>query len=347
MTEHLSYAGVGVDIDATDAAKSEMAKSIDCGDPRVLNRLGAFASLVEGRFEGLKHAILVFKTDEPGSKQKLAFELGRLPTIACDLVNHLVNDVIVMGAEPLYMQDCIVCGAFDAKLATALVKELAAACREQGCVLVGGETSVQPGVVVAGAYVLSASAIGVVDKDNIIDGSSIREGDVVVGIASDGLHTNGYTLVRKLLARKPGLKDHKIDSGTFLDIVMRPHKCYYKAVRGLFGSPSLRGLAHITGGGIQGNLNRILPVSLDASIDLSTLKVPEIFDFLRREADVPDADMLRTFNLGVGMTLVCSAEATQEVITHLANNGCLAYTIGEIVQGEKQVRCRGGIEWRN
>jgi len=347
MTEHLSYAGVGVDIDATDAAKSEMAKSVDCGDPRVLNRLGAFASLVEGRFEGLKHPILVFKTDEPGSKQKLAFELGRLPTIACDLVNHLVNDVIVMGAEPLYMQDCVVCGAFDAKLTTTLVRELAAACREQGCVLVGGETSVQPGVVVDGAYVLSASAIGVVDKDKILDGSAIREGDVIVGIASDGLHTNGYTLVRKLLERKPRLKDHKIGGDTFLDIVMRPHKCYYKAVRGLFGMPGLKGLAHITGGGIQGNLNRILPVSLDASVDLSALKVPEIFDFLRREANVPDADMLRTFNLGVGMTLVCSAEATQAVIAHLTDSECLAYPIGEIVQGEKQVKCRGGIEWRN
>ena len=150
MTEHLSYAGAGVDIDATDAAKSEMAKSIDCGDPRVLNRLGAFASLVEGRFEGLKHPILVYKTEEPGSKQKLAFELGRLPTIAYDLVNHLINDVMAMGAEPLYVQDCVVCGAFDAKLTTALVRELAAACREQGCVLVGGETSVQPGVVADG-----------------------------------------------------------------------------------------------------------------------------------------------------------------------------------------------------
>ena len=195
MNEELSYAKAGVDIDVTDAAKRQMSKSVDVGNRRVLNRLGAFASLLEGRFEGLAHPVLVFKTDEPGSKQKLAFELGRAPTVAYDLVNHLINDVMVMGAEPLYMQDCIVCGAIEPDVVTELVANMANACREQECVLVGGETSVQPGVVTKGVYVLSASAIGVVDKDRIIDGSAIAEGDAVLGVASNGLHTNGYTLV--------------------------------------------------------------------------------------------------------------------------------------------------------
>jgi phosphoribosylformylglycinamidine cyclo-ligase len=337
MPEEMSYAKAGVDINATDAAKKEMAKSVDRGDLRVLNRFGAFASLLEGKFEGLKHPILAFKTEEPGSKQKLAFEQGRLPSIAYDLVNHLINDLMVIGAEPLYVQDCIVCGGFDASLVTALVKEMAAACTAQDCVLVGGETSVQPGVVADAAYVLTASAIGVVDKEKILDGSTIREGDVVLGVASNGLHTNGYTLVRKLLDRDAELKNRRIGGETFLDIIMRPHKCYYKAVRGLFGRPDLKGLAHITGGGIQDNLNRILPATLDAAVRVADLRVPEVFRVIQREGNVPDADMHRTFNMGVGLTAVCSPEAREEFIAHLAANDCEAYPIGRIVPGEGRV----------
>jgi len=345
MPENLSYAEAGVDLDVTDAAKREMAKSVDAGDSRVLNRLGAFASLLEGRFGDLKHPILVFKTDEPGSKQKLAFELGRGPAIAYDLVNHLINDVIVMGAVPLYVQDCIVCGAIDPETVTGLVSHMAAACREQGCVLVGGETSVQPDVVAAGVYVLSASAIGVVDEEKIIDGSTITEGDVVVGVASNGLHTNGYTLVRRLLAEAPSLKNQPIGDDTFIDVAMRPHRCYYKAARGLFGHAGLKGLAHITGGGIQDNLCRILPAGLDALIDLAALAVPEVFRIIRKAGNVPDADMLRTFNMGVGLTLVCSPDAVHEMTTHLAAHNCATCQIGEIVKGSRQVKFRGAVAW--
>lgn len=345
MTEELSYAKSGVDIDATDRAKREMAKSIDSGDPRVLNSLGAFASLLEGRFTGLSHSILVFKTDEPGSKQKLALELGQLPIIAYDLVNHLINDVIAMGAQPLYVQDCIVCGTFDGNLVTELVREMTIACQKQDCILVGGETSVQPGVVTDGAYVLSASAIGIVEKSKIIDGSAIKAGDIVIAVESNGLHTNGYTLVRKLLNEKPGLRDYRIGGSTFLETVMVPHKCYYKPLRDLFGLPTLKGLAHITGGGIQDNLNRILPVYLDAAIDLSVLQVPEVFRMIRHEGNVPDADMLRTFNMGVGITLVCSPDAVTDVISHLADQDCRAYQIGMIVTGCKQVKYHGNVLW--
>ncbi len=345
MTENLSYAKAGVDIDVTDAAKRRMAESVDSGDGRVLNRLGAFASLVEGRFDGIEHPILVFKTDEPGSKQKLAFELGRPGTIAYDLVNHLINDVIVMGAEPLYMQDCIVCGTIDPDIVTEIVEHMAIACRQQGCALVGGETSVQPGVVVTGLYVLSASAIGVVDREKIIDGSAIAEGDVVLGIPSNGLHTNGYTLVRRLLEQDPSLKDSRVDDDTFINVVMRPHTCYYKAVRGLFDHPGLKGLAHITGGGIQDNLCRILPPELDASIDLSALQIPEIFRVIRRLGNVPDADMLRTFNMGTGLTLVCSPDAVQHVTDHLAKCDCATHRLGEIIKGSKQVRYQGRVAW--
>jgi phosphoribosylformylglycinamidine cyclo-ligase len=345
MKERLSYAKVGVDISVTDAAKREMAKSVDSGDPRVLNRMGAFASLLEGRFDALRHPILVFKTEEPGSKQKLAYARGRFKVIAYDLVNHLVNDVMVMGAEPLYVQDCIVCGTIAPATVTALVSNMAAACKEQGCVLVGGETSVQPGVVADGEYVLSASAIGIVDKDRIIDGSAICEGDLVLGVASNGLHTNGYTLVRRLLERNAALQDMEVDGVSFMDAILLPHTCYYKAIRGLFGHTGLKGLAHITGGGLKGNLNRILPGKMDALIDLPSLRVLEVFRVIREEGNVSDAEMLRTFNMGVGLTVVCSQVAVGEIIAHLGGHHGTACPIGTIVRGTGRVRYRGRLKW--
>jgi phosphoribosylformylglycinamidine cyclo-ligase len=340
MTEPLSYAKAGVDIDATDAVKRDMAKSVNSGDARVFNKMGAFASLVEGRFEGYTHPILVLKTEEPGSKQKLAFQLGRASSIACDLINHLINDLIVMGAEPYYVQDCIICGTIEPDVVKTLVAGMAEACRAQGCVLVGGETSVQPGVVADGVYVLSASAVGVAEKDRIIDGSRIAEGDVVLAVASNGLHTNGYTLVRKLLDNDPDLAQREIDGDTFMNIVMRPHPCYYTAVRGLFSRPGLKGMAHITGGGIEGNLNRILPSHLDASIEKMRIRVHEVFRVIQKEGRVPEDDMFRTFNMGVGLTLVCSPDFAEEAVTHLTSQQCECYAIGIIGKGSGAVRYR-------
>ena len=344
MAEALSYAKSGVNIDVTDAAKRQMARTVDRGDPRVLNRVGAFASLLEGRFEGYRHPILVMKTEEPGSKQKLALALGRPKSIGFDLVNHLVNDLMVMGTEPLYIQDCIVCGKIEPETVTAIVAGIADACREQGCVLCGGETSVQPGVVADGVYVLTACGVGVVDRERIIDGSRIREGDTVLALASNGLHTNGYTLVRKLLERSPKLGSQALDGETFMDVIMRPHQCYYKAVRGLFGDEGLKGMAHITGGGIQDNLNRILPRGLDAAVDLALLRVPPVFRLIMREGSVPQADMLRTFNMGAGLTAVCSPDAVGRFTAHLAGAGCAAYPIGRIVQGSQKVVYSGELK---
>ena len=345
MTEKLSYAKTGVDIDVTDATKRNIASIIDRGDKRVLNRLGAFASLVDGRFEGYTHPVLVLKTEEPGSKQKLAFQYGYVSSISHDLINHLINDVMVMGAEPLYMQDCIICSTIDPEIVQILVAGIADACRKQDCVLTGGETSVQPGVVEDGIYILSASAIGVVDKENIIDGSAIEAGDVVLGVASNGLHTNGYTLVRALLDRDPGLKKRMIDNETFLDAIMKPHQCYYQSVRHFFQHKGLKGLAHITGGGIQDNIRRILPPYLDASIDLSRLKTPEVFRIIRDQGNITDSDMLRTFNMGVGLIMVCSPEAVDEIRVHLSGKQCEAYMIGEIVRGAKLVQFHNELVW--
>jgi phosphoribosylformylglycinamidine cyclo-ligase len=345
MSQGFSYKKAGVDISVADAAKREMAKSLEHGSPRVLNRLGAFASLYDGRFDGYEHPVLVLKMEEPGSKQKLAVQYKRVGSVCFDLVNHLIDDVIVMGAKPLAVQDVIVCGKLEKPVVTEMVDAMARACREQECDLVGGETSEQPGVLESGLYVLAAAMVGVVDKHKIIDGSKIQRGDVVLGVASNGLHTYGYSLVRALLTSDPNLADTPVEGERFLDVILRPHTCYYKAFRGLFDNPGLHGMAHITGGGFEGNLNRILPAGTNALIDLAKVQVLPVFKTIRQAGKVDDADMLRTFNLGVGMTLVVAADAVDGVITHLASQGHKSYPIGAIVPGDRTVTCENRLNW--
>ena len=351
----LSYKGAGVDIDNADATKQQIASmldSVETADNRVLNRVGAFASLLDGSFPALKNPVLVFKTEEPGSKQKLAAEHGRYDSICYDLVNHLINDVIVMGATPLFLQDAIICGKLEKEVVTRFVSAMASACREQNCALVGGETSEQPGMIAAGLYVLTASAIGVVDQANVIDGSTIREGDVAIALPSSGLHTNGYSLVRALLSERPELVGAIVEGTevSFLDAIFEPHRCYWQALRGLFGRPSsetcVHGLAHITGGGIQGNLNRVLPTHLDAAIDRSAIRIPPLFRFLRDQTRSDDADLMRTFNLGVGMVAVVAQEAVEGVQAHFTANGYPgSYPIGRITSGTGKVVFEGGLRW--
>lgn len=349
MAQSLSYQKSGVDIDVADAAKRDMAASLEPADPRVLNRLGAFASLFSASFPGIEDPVLVFKTEEPGTKQKLALAHDRAESLARDMIHHLINDIAVMGAHPLMVQDAIICGKLQKDVVTRLVAEMAAACRENGCTLVGGETSEQPGVLEVGSYVLTSSVVGVVDRSRIIDGSTITEGDVVLAAASNGLHTNGYSLVRALLRDIPDLAEETVEHESFLDVVLRPHRCYFTALRGLFESPALHGLTHITGGGVAGNLNRVLPKGLDAQVDVSRYRVPDVFKLIRQRGGVEQADMLRTFNMGVGLCLITPAVEAEDVIEHLARFDVEAYPIGEIVRGEAggegQVNLTGKVQW--
>ena len=374
MARSFSYKKSGVNIDVADATKRAMAKSLAPVDRRVLNRIGAFAALFEARFPGIKHPVLVLKMEEPGSKQKIALKAGRIRSIANDLVNHLVNDIIVMGARPLAVQDVIVCGKIEKPVVAGLVDAMAEACREQDCSLTGGETSEQPGVLEAGAYVLAASIVGVVEKSRIIDGSRIAKGDAVLAVASNGLHTNGYSLVRRLMAEKPEILRRRIlvggdpcvpplavskrqetaEAESFLDAILRPHTCYWQGIKGLLSHgrarhavplQEIRGMAHITGGGIQDNLNRILPAKLDAAVDLGAIRILPVFKVIREVGSIPDADMARTFNLGVGMTLVVKPSAVERVRRHLKRKGHESYVIGEIVPGRKRVAYSGKLNW--
>jgi len=351
MSDSFSYAKAGIDINQTDAAKQGMAESLKTDNPRVLNRIGAFAALYDANFPELKHPILVMKTEEPGSKQKLAAKSGRLRSVCFDMINHLVNDIIVMGARPLAVQDAIIMGKTDAAVIKELVDGVAAACKANQCDLTGGETSIQPGVLADGTFILTSSIVGIVDRDKVLDGQSIQVGDQVLALASNGLHTNGYTLVRALMDRYPDLAEMIMPADaynqaggrapnlftagapeSFFDVIMRPHTDYYLAVRDLFSHPDMHGMAHITGGGIQDNLNRVLPAAVTALIDQSAIRVLPVFSEIKRRGKVDDAEMLRTFNCGVGLCIVCAPAAAAAFQSHLSAQGLNCYPIGEIVQ---------------
>lgn len=325
-----SYKSAGVDIDAADAAKRQMAASLESRDPRVLNRIGAFASLFTASFPGVKDPVLVLKMEEPGSKQKLAFELGKVRSICQDLIHHLINDIAVMGAKPLAVLDAVICGKLEKKTVTELVEGMSAACRAHGCSLVGGETSEQPGVIAAGLYILTASIIGVVDRSRIIDGSAIKAGDAVIGIASNGLHTNGYSLVRRLLADDPKLARMQVDGEDFLEVIMRPHTCYLPLINALTESNLVSGLAHITGGGIVDNLNRIIPKGLSAPVDFDAFEPPAVFKIIQQAGKVSTEDMRRTFNLGVGLAAVVDQGDANEVMKIAGNYSLQSFSLGKV-----------------
>ncbi len=334
MSESLTY---GVNIDVANAAKQEMATILKTNNSRVLNKVGAFASLYDFSFPEYENPVLVLKTEEPGSKQLLASKYGKLENVAYDMINHLINDCIVMGAKPLTVQDAIICGKMVKEDINKIVKAVADACSKEGCVLTGGETSEQPGVLNEGTYVLTSSIVGIVEKSKIIDGSKIEEGNVVLGLASNGIHTNGYTLVRSVMEKYPKILDEEVGGETFIDAILKPHMCYYSVLKDLFNTDMIRGMAHITGGGIKENLNRILPQNLDAEIDLSKYDVLEIFKLIRKYGKVSDAEMIRTFNMGVGLAVVTPRECAEEVKRHIINNGVNCYEIGTIVPGNKHV----------
>lgn len=342
--EGLSYGKAGIDIAYTDTIKREMSKHLCSSDVRVLNGLGAFASLYDFSFPDMENPVLTLKTEEPGSKQKLATEYGYTESICHDMINHLVNDIAVMGAMPLAVLDTIICGNAEKDTINTLVRGISEACIENECSLVGGETSIQPLVLGSGIYVLTSSIAGVVEKSRIIDGSAIKEGDTVLAIASNGLHTNGYSLVRLLMDKMPQIKLDKIDGLTFIEQIMKVHTPYYKAIKRLKDRVDIHGMAHITGGGIEGNLCRIIPDGLCAKIDLSKIKTLNIFKYIRNCGNISDEEMLRTFNCGIGYIVVVpdkDRDIAKKYILHFYD----CYEIGKICKGNGNIAFEGRMDW--
>jgi len=324
--EGLSYRDAGVDIDAGDAlveAIKPFAKRTL--RPEVLAGIGGFGALCEIP-KKYRHPVLVSGTDGVGTKLKLAFALGRHDTVGIDLVAMSVNDVLVQGAEPLFFLDYFACGKLDRRVAADVIKGIARGCELAGCALIGGETAEMPGMYPEGEYDLAGFCVGVVEKERIIDGRSIKPGDAILGLASSGPHSNGFSLVRKILERaQPG---PEID-------LLEPTRIYVKSILKLMESLPLKGLAHITGGGLVGNVPRILPGNLVAKIQQKSWPRPEVFQWLQREGRVAEDEMYRVFNCGIGMVAVVAAEHAKRAAEQLRGSGETVYEIGVI---EKHAR---------
>ncbi|MCL2095781.1 MAG: phosphoribosylformylglycinamidine cyclo-ligase [Oscillospiraceae bacterium] len=340
--ENISYESAGVSIDTANETKrqfKDIVSSKSSGSCRPVNQVGAFASLVELDLENYTKPVFVLKSEEPGSKQALAIDNNKIEWIARDLINHLVNDIIVMGASPRAVLDTIICGKFEKETVLKLVGEISAACGENGCVLVGGETSEQPGMLPAGRYILQASVLGIAEKSKIIDGSRIKAGNALICLASNGLHTNGYSLVRKLIETKPGILEEKINGMSFLEAVLQPHVSYFEAIKTILEKypDNICGMAHITGGGIRDNLERIIhDGSLSANIDLAEIKTPPIFGVIKNYANIPDEEMLATFNNGAGLIIAAEANLAENIINSVKSTGIDAYIIGEIIKSDNK-----------
>jgi phosphoribosylformylglycinamidine cyclo-ligase len=325
-----TYRDAGVDIDAGDAlvenikpfAKRTMR-------PEVMAGIGGFGALC-GLPAKYKEPILVSGTDGVGTKLKLAFELNRHDTIGIDLVAMSVNDILTQGAEPLFFLDYFACGKLDVATATDVVKGIAAGCEQAGCALIGGETAEMPGMYPSGEYDLAGFAVGVVEKSKIINGSTIQAGDVVLGLASSGAHSNGYSLVRRIIAEKKVDLTAELDGRLLSEVILAPTRIYVKPVLQLMQNIEVKGLAHITGGGIVDNVPRVLAEGLTAHIDGKSWPRPPLFTWLQEQGNVAEAEMLRVFNCGIGMVIIVAAAEAESAAAKLYAAGETVWPIGRI-----------------
>ena len=337
----MRYRDAGVDIDAASLAKARIKQlARTTFTPRVLREVGAFGGFFS--LKGLpRDAVLVSSVDGVGTKLKIAFALNRHLTVGADLVNHCINDIAVHGAAPLYFLDYLATGKLHPRVVTEVVGGLARACRKVGCALIDGETAEMPGFYPEGEYDLAGCIVGWVRRSRIIDGRSIRPGDVILGLPSLGLHTNGYSLARKVLLEQEGLPlTEPIPAlGRALgDELLAPHRCYWPAVQPLLARRWLKGVVHITGGGITDNTPRILPHGTQAEIRRGSWPVLPIFELIAKLGNVPEDDMRRTFNMGLGLLLIVAGRDLAKVSAALKKRREKFWTVGRIVRGRPSVR---------
>jgi phosphoribosylformylglycinamidine cyclo-ligase len=326
----LTYRAAGVDIDAGDNLVENIKPFAKRTlRPGVMAGIGGFGALFKVP-RGYKNPVLVSGTDGVGTKLKLAFEWKRHDTVGIDLVAMSVNDILTLGAEPLFFLDYYACGKLDVKSATQVVKGIAAGCEQSGCALIGGETAEMPGMYPAGEYDLAGFAVGVVEQSRIIDGKSIKPGDVVLGLASNGAHSNGYSLVRKIIATRKVNLNGKLGGQPIRDVILAPTRIYVKPVLALLKRVKVKGMAHITGGGLVENVPRMLRDSLTARLTRTGWPMPPLFNWLQQHGNVADAEMHRVFNCGIGMVLVVAPSDAARAMTLLKKSGERVYRIGEI-----------------
>ena len=337
MTKPATYADAGVDIDAANRATEkikELARTTF--NARTLSEIGSFGGMFDGAFPSMREPVLVASADGVGTKLKIAFATGIHNTIGRDLVNHCVNDILVQGARPLFFLDYIATGKLAPESITSIIEGITSGCRENSCVLLGGETAEMPGFYADGEYDVAGFIVGVVDREKIIDGETIAPGDVVLGLPSVGLHTNGYSLARKLF-----FEDVANSPATFIDelgetigeSLLKSHVSYLPELAGLLDWGKIKGLAHITGGGLLENIPRILPDGTAVEIKRGSWPALPIFKLMQRTGNIEEAEMFRTFNMGIGMVIVCAptdADTIQKSIER-------CYVIGRVVDGDKRI----------
>jgi phosphoribosylformylglycinamidine cyclo-ligase len=330
----LDYRSAGVDIDAADDAKHRIQRLVE----------STFTAGTRGSFGGFggmfrlpddaRRPLLVSSADGVGTKIKVAIDAGRHDTVGHDLVNHCVNDILVQGASPLFFLDYVAFGVLVPEVVEAIVTGVAVGCRENGCALVGGETAEMPGLYTPPDYDLAGFIVGYVDEDAVLTSDRVREGDVLLGLASSGLHTNGYSLARQIVAERMHLGANDPFPGedaSVADVLLRIHRSYLEALRPMLGR--IHAMAHITGGGLPGNLGRVIPDTLDADVDARAWRVPNLFVQLQQAGGVPIADMYRSFNMGLGMVVIVSPSDAEAVMASVAAAGCEGWRVGRVVRG--------------
>ena len=336
-----AYAKAGVDIDLGNKVKATLPQLLaSTHRSEVLGKVGGFGGLFALDVRKYKQPVLVSSVDGVGTKLKIAFEMDVHHTIGADLVNHCVNDIAVQGATPLFFMDYLASGRIEPEITEKVIEGLAEACKHNGCALIGGETAEMPGFYPDGEYDLAGFIIGAVERERIITGKTVEVGDVILGLASNGLHTNGYALARKLLFE---VGKYTLDSyvnelkGKVGNELLRTHKSYWPAIKRLVDGECVSAMAHITGGGITENLPRVLPRGVAAVIEMGSWQIPPIFEHLQQLGNVPQDEMLRTFNMGLGMLLVVPSKKFKKAQTVLERAGEKAFTVGRIVKGDRKV----------
>jgi phosphoribosylformylglycinamidine cyclo-ligase len=337
----ISYSDAGVSIDAANVATEKIKQlARTTFNARTLSEIGSFGGMFDGAFPNLKQPVLVASADGVGTKLKVAFLTNTHNTIGRDLVNHCVNDILVQGARPLFFLDYIATGVLAPDVVASIVEGITNGCRENNCVLLGGETAEMPGFYAAGEYDVAGFIVGVVDRERVIDGRRIAPNDMVLALPSVGLHTNGYSLARKLFFDVEGeTADTHVAAldKTIGAALLEPHKSYLPALAGLLDANLIKGLAHITGGGLTENIPRILPEGTGVAIARDTWPVLPIFKLMQEIGHIADAEMFRTFNMGVGMIIVCAAQDAEAIKSHLQARGEACYEIGRVTEGNREV----------
>ncbi|MDZ4861001.1 MAG: phosphoribosylformylglycinamidine cyclo-ligase [Candidatus Hydrogenedentes bacterium] len=345
----MTYRDAGVDIDAADQAVRQIKDMVNkTFDDRVLCDIGTFGAMYSLDTKGMDEPVLVSSVDGVGTKIKLAFMTGRHDTIGVDLVSHCVNDILVQGAKPLFFLDYLAFGKLEPGVVVEVIRGLTNGCRYANCSLIGGETAEMPGLYQPGEYDISGTIVGVVDRKRIVDGSTVEAGDVIIGLPSSGLHTNGYSLARQIVFDVARLSYDDMMPGvdrTVAEALMEPHRSYATLVRILMKIANVKAMAHITGGGITDNLPRALPKDMGAVIDLGSWTAPAIFGFMQRTGNVVQTEMLRTFNCGIGFLVVIQEDDADRALKALDQAGMQSAVVGHVVKGPHAVSYTGTLTY--